>query len=145
MDFRVLKILLAAEIVLLFIQFWLGMTINLFVSLPMNTPFNFSAYSGGYEFLAHVITGLSVLLIAGVILSYGSRLKNNFVSGLAIAALVFAFIAPATGYAFALGGQDNSLSMAMAMSFLIVYTIYLSEFFMIQRIQTAFQTKVEAP
>ena len=138
MDFRLFKILLAAEIVLLFIQFWLGMSINLFVMIPMLSPFSFSSYAGGFEVFAHIAIGVSVLAIAGVILSYGFRLKSTYISALSVVALVFAFIAPATGYAFVLRGQDSTLSMAMAISFLITYTIYLAEFYIIQRIQKSY-------
>ena len=46
MGFKLFKILLSVEVVLLFVQFWLGMSINLFVAVPLRTASNFSSYSG---------------------------------------------------------------------------------------------------
>ena len=47
MGFKAFKILLGIESILLFVQFWLGMSINLFVSMPLYTPQDFSGYAGG--------------------------------------------------------------------------------------------------
>ena len=131
MDFKVFKIILGIEIILLFLQFWLGMSINLFYSVPQQTPFDFSSYAGGSVVLAHIIAGILILLIAGLILSYSIRMKNTFLSAMLVGALVFAFVAPAAGYTFVLKGQNDGYSMAMAMSFLIAYTLYLSSFYLI--------------
>lgn len=139
MDFKVFKILLAIQIILLFAQFWLGMSINLFVSVPKLTPFSFSGYSGGSEVLVHIVTGIAILLIAALILSYSIRLKSKLLSAISTAALVFAFTAPAAGYTFVLKGQNDGYSMAMAMSFLIAFTLYLACFFLIDRLQSTAQ------
>jgi hypothetical protein len=137
MDFKIFKILLTVELVLLFVQFYLGMTVNLFVSLPSTHPMNFSSYSGGSYVYVHIINGLLALAIAALILSYSFRLKNAFISVLSVVALTFAVVAAATGYAFVLGGQNNSLSMSMAVSFLIIYTIYLAEFYLVGKLKPA--------
>ena len=131
---KVFKIMLTVECVLLFIQFWLGMSVNLFVIVPLSSAFSFSSYSGGYEVFAHLVNGVLVLAISGLILSYGFRLESRFISALSSLAVVFTVIAAATGATFALEGQNNSLSMAMAMSFLIIYTVYFSEFYLVGRI-----------
>ena len=133
MGFKFFKILVGVEIVLLFIQFWLGMSINLSVKLPLYTALSFSSYSGGTEVLAHIINGILILGVAGVILSYGYRLKRPHISALSAPGAVFAVVAVATGATFALRGQDDSLSLTMAMSFIIIYTIYLSQFYLSQR------------
>ena len=133
MGFKFFRILVSVEIVLLFVQFWLGMSINLFIKLPLYTALNFSSYSGGIEVLVHIINGILILSIAGIIMSYSYRLKRNDVFWLAAPGAVFAFIAIATGATFALRGQDDSLSMTMAMSFIIIYTIYLSQFYISRR------------
>jgi hypothetical protein len=62
--FQIFKIVLGVEVVLLFIQFWLGVSINLFVKLPLNTAQDFSSYYGGTEVLAHIINGIQVLALA---------------------------------------------------------------------------------
>ena len=48
--------------VLLFIQYWLGMVINLFAMIPDNSPLNFLSYTGGFEVLAHIDNGFLILI-----------------------------------------------------------------------------------
>jgi hypothetical protein len=137
MGYKVLKILLGLEVVLLFVQFWLGMNLNLFVVLPLHSPQIFSSYSGGYELLAHIISGAAIFVSAGLILSYGSRLRSWRISALSVVGFVFTIVALATGATFTLRGQDTSLSLVMAMSLLIVFAIYLSEYFLVNGLQVA--------
>ena len=133
MDFKAFKILLAAEVVLLFIQFWLGVSISLFVSIPLLSPFNFSSYSGGLEVLAHIVNGIFVMALAALILIYSVRLGRIFVSALSTAALVLVIVASERGMVFALLGHDSTDSLEMATSFLAAYTIYLAMFYLAER------------
>jgi len=133
MDFKAFEILLAAEVVLLFIQFWLGVAINLFVSIPLLSPFNFSSYSGGSEVLAHIVNGILVIVLAALLLIYSVRLKSIFISALSTAALAFVIVASERGMAYALVGHDNIYSLEMAISFLVAYTIYLAMFYVAER------------
>jgi len=137
MGYRFLKSMLAVGLILLFIQFWLGMNLNLFVSLPTMLPPNFLSYNGGDELLAHVVIGVTILVFAGLILSYGSRLRNIHFSALSAIGFIFSLVAPATGATFALRCHDEILSLAMAMSFLIVFAIFLAEHFLLNRIKGA--------
>ena len=134
MDFKLFKILLAAAVVLLFIQFWLGVSVNLYVSIPLLSGFNFSSYSGGFEVLAHIASGILVIALLALIFSYGFRLKSNFISALSVVTLVFAVIASERGVEFALGGHNNILAMEMAISFLIVYTLIFTEFYLVKKL-----------
>jgi hypothetical protein len=137
MGYKLLKILIGLQVILLFVQFWLGMNLNLFVAVPLKSPQNFSSYSGGYELLAHIVIGVTIFVLAGLLLSYGSRLRSRYLSALSVFGLVFAIIAPATGVTFTLSGQDNSLSLAMAMSFLIAFAVYLSGFYLVDKLRAA--------
>ena len=134
MDFKVFKILLSVEVVLLFIQFWLGVSINFFVSMPLLSPFDFSSYSGGSEVLAHIVNGVVVIALAALIFTYGVRLKSIFVSALSIAALALVIVASERGMVFALVGHDGTYSLEMAISFLVAYTIYLTLFYAPERL-----------
>ena len=100
MSLKFFKILLSVEVILLFVQFWLGMSINLFVTVPLNSASNFSSYSGGSEVLAHMFNGVLVLALAGLILSYGSRLRLIRVSALSVVGVVFGVVAAVTGAKF---------------------------------------------
>jgi hypothetical protein len=133
MSLKFFKILLSVEVILLFVQFWLGMSINLFVTVPLNSASNFSSYSGGTEVLTHMVSGVLVLAFAGLILSYGSRLRIIRVSALSVVAVVFAGVAAATGATFLFRMQDDNLSLAMAMSFIIIYTAFLVLFSFVQK------------
>ena len=137
MGFKFFKILLSVEAVLLFVQFWLGMSINLFVVVPLRTASNFSSYSGGEEVLAHMVNGVLVLAFAGLILSYGSRLRLIRVSVLSVVGVVFAVVASVTGATFLFRMQDDNLSLAMSVSFIVVYTVCLSLFFLVDNVRAA--------
>jgi len=137
MGFKFFKILLGVEVVLLFVQFWLGMSINLFVAVPLHTASNFSSYSGGAEVLAHMVNGVLVLALAGIILSYGSRLRLIRVSVLSVVGVVFAVVASVTGATFLFRMQDDNLSLAMSVSFIVVYTVCLSLFFLVDNVRAA--------
>jgi hypothetical protein len=134
MGYRLLKSMLATGVVLLFLQFWLGMNLNLFVSLPIRLPSNFFSYSGGDELFAHVFVGVAVFVLAGLILSYGSRLRNIRFSTLSVIGFVFALIAVAAGAAFTLRGHEDIISLGMSMSFLIVFIVFLEEYFLLEKI-----------
>jgi hypothetical protein len=135
MGFSLLKSMLAAGVILLFVQFWLGMNLNLFVSLPMRLPSDFFSYSGGDELFAHIFVGVAVFVLAGLILSYGSRLRNIRFLTLSTIGFAFAIIASATGATFALRGHDDILSLSMAMSFLLVFAVFLAEYFLLDKIK----------
>jgi hypothetical protein len=135
MSSKIFRILLTVEIILLFIQFWIGMSINLFFIVPLHSAQNFAGYAGGNYVLEHIINGVTALALAGFILSYGSRLRSRLISILSILAMVFALVAVSTGATFALRLRDDSLSMAMAVSFLIIFAAYFSEFYLVERIQ----------
>jgi hypothetical protein len=127
------RIMLGLEVLLLFIQFWLGMYVNLFVNLPLVKAQDFSSYAGGQDVIAHIAVGILILLLAGLILSYGSRLKRLQVTLLATSGVVFVILAPLTGATFLFRDQDNVLSMAMAINFLLAFTIYLAIFYLVDR------------
>ncbi len=70
MDYKTIKKLITIEGVLLFIQYWLGMSINLFIKIPLKTPLNFFSYPGIVEVLAHIANGILILAVAFVMLAY---------------------------------------------------------------------------
>ncbi len=108
-------------LVLLFVQYWLGMSLNLFGDVPAEISINFLGHSGGIELLAHTVIGTIILLISFTIPKQAAIFPRllSYIASAFVAAAVF------SGFAFLLRGQDNSFSMAMAMSFILIYTIYL--------------------
>ena len=133
MNYNTAKNLLGVLAILLFIQFWLGMVINLFASIPTLTPLNFFAYSGGREVLAHISNGVLILIVSLTLLPHSIRLSGSNFSRLSIIGSIFAVAAIILGFTFILGGMDNSFSIAMAMAFLSIYTVYFFEFYLVGR------------
>jgi glucan phosphoethanolaminetransferase (alkaline phosphatase superfamily) len=93
---------------------------------------DFFSYSGGVEVLAHIVNGFLVIAFALLIIASSIRLKDSFISKLSLLAIVFVVSAIITGFLYVLGGQNDSFSIAMAMSFIFVYTVYFSELYFIR-------------
>jgi len=129
MSYSFFKNLLGVEGVLLFIQFWLGMSTNLFITVPLDGPLNFLGYSGGEEVLAHIVSGILILTIAILLLVYSFKLKNRIVLGFSAAAFVFVILAIFNGFTFILYGQDDGFSMGMAVSFLFAFAFGFSSLY----------------
>ena len=137
MGYSLLKSMLAVGVVLIFIQFWLGLNLNLFISLPIQLPSDFFSYSGGDVLFVHIVAGLTIFVLAGLILSYGSRLHNIRFLTLSAIGFVFAFTATISGATFTLRGHDDILSLSMAMSFLIVFAAFLASYFLVDKVKVA--------
>lgn len=129
--YKSLKRLIIIMGVLLFIQYWLGMTINLFTNVPIMNQLNFLSYSGGLEVLTHILNGFLILIISSFIIYYSVKLTNSTFSTLTILSSVFVGIAIIFGLIFLLGGMNDSFSIAMAMVFITVYSIYFYIFYLI--------------
>ncbi len=127
------KTLIVVVGILLFIQYWLGMVINLFVTIPKSDPLNFLNYSGGIEVLAHISNGVLIFIISCLIVYYSIRLTNSIFSKLSIVGIIFVLSAIISGLVFILGGMDNPFSIAMAMIFISIYSLYFYEFYLIDK------------
>ena len=83
-NYKILKKWIVIVGILLFIQYWLGMVINLFATIPKTNPLSFLAYSGGYEVLIHIANGLLILIVSSIIILYSIKLTNSIFSKLSI-------------------------------------------------------------
>lgn len=137
MKYNTIKNLLGILGVLLFIQFWLGMVINLFANIPDSTPLSFFGYSGGLEVLAHISNGILILIVSVILLPYSIKLTGSNFSRLSIIGSIFIVAAIISGFTFILLGMNNSFSIAMAMTFLSIYTVYFFEFYLVGRAEVA--------
>ena len=132
--------LFIVEIVLLFAQFWMGMTNNLFIIVPLNVPFNFLGYAGGLEVLAHVVNGSLILAIGASIIYFSYKTKNKLVLKLSVLTVVFTISAIVEGTLFleiflipSLQHIDDYFSFAMGMSFLSVFTVFFTCLYLIKK------------
>lgn len=137
MNYNTAKNLLGVLGVLLFVQFWLGMVINLFVNVPDSTPLSFLSYSGGLYVLGHISNGILILIVSFILLPYSIKLTGSNFSRLSIIGSAFIVAAIILGFTFILGGMNDSFSIAMAMTFLSIYTVYFLEFYLVGRAEVA--------
>src|SRR5208337_3193194 len=100
MDYNILRKLFVIEIALLFAQFWMGMSNNLFINIPLNAPFDFFSYAGGIEVLAHIVNGSLILFLGFTIIWYSYQIKNPIILKLSVLAVVFTIIAITSGIVF---------------------------------------------
>ena len=140
MDYGILRKLFVIEIALLFAQFWMGMSTNLFIYIPLKTQFDFLSYAGGIEVLAHIVNGSLILFFGFTIIWCSYELKNPIILKLSVLAVVFTIIAITSGVVFleifsvpSLYNTDNYFSIAMAMCFLSVFTVFFSEMYVIKK------------
>jgi hypothetical protein len=147
MDLGNIKKLLVVEIALLFIQFGLGMFANLFVDIPLNAPFNFFGYTDGLLILAHIVNGSLILFFGFTIIWFSYKAKDLLIRILPVLSVVLTIIAITCGIVFleifsfpSLYNNDNYFSLAMAMSFLCVFTVLFSELYASKKAQ---KSKIE--
>jgi len=127
MDYRTVRKLIAVAVILLFIDYLIGVEINLFVAIPQQTAFSFFGYTGGVEVLAHIATGIMIIIVALAMLASSIKLNNAFLSTLSLLALAFIVGAAGDGALFLLLGQQNTYSMTMAIGFVSAFIVYFFE------------------
>jgi ABC-type sulfate transport system permease subunit len=140
MNLNFLTKLIIVELFLVMVQFWLGMSSNLFINIPLGSPFGFFAYSGGSEVLAHIINGSLIVAFGFAIVWFTYKTKNLTALKLSVLAVAFTISAVVNGVTFlkifsvpALYSIDNDFSMGMAMSFLAVFTLLFTELYVIKK------------
>ena len=105
---------------LLILQFWLGMTINLEVNIPvkhLGAIQSILYFGGHFDFvLVHIINGFAILLVSLIflILSFKTQLLSIRICAIGILAGVIGAIA--NGILFLMSGQFFGWSIGMAMS-----------------------------
>ena len=140
MNLGFLSKLIIVELLLLMVQFWLGMTSNLFINIPLGSAFSFFAYSGGLEVFAHIINGSLIVVFGFAIVWFTFKTRNLIALKLSVLSIAFTVSAVANGITFlkifsvpSLYNFDNDFSMGMAMSFLAVFTALFTELYLIKK------------
>ena len=132
-----LRRMVIALLVLLGIQYELGMAVNLSPDLPSLPPFNFSLaqisdalHAAGTVALLHGILGslLAIISISTLFFSLTSGIKKVQVFG--VLGSLTVVLAAASGVLFTLSGfQADYFSTAMASNFLLSFTFYFLELY----------------
>jgi hypothetical protein len=140
-----LRRLVVAEAILLYIQFWLGMSLNLFIPVPSSTPFDFLGYDEGVILLAHILNAFLILIVGSYIAYIISRDGGRWLNIQSLLTGIFVVVALIAGFVFILAGQDDSFSMTMAMSFISVFTVYFAMIYQIGKMEGAEQAAYRTP
>ena len=112
---------------LLIVQFWLGMTINLEIDIPVKylgavqTLLYFGSHFG--FILAHIIVGFTILInsLGLLVLSFRTHILSLRISAVIILAGVIGAIT--NGILFLMSGQFFGWSIGMAMSAVTVFVV----------------------
>jgi hypothetical protein len=121
-----LRLLILFTLILLAVQYVLGMEVNLYSTPPYSSSdlvFNLH-YSLG---IINVAFGLAVLAVS-VLTRKATTVLTSFVGFVAVAA------AGQAGRMFAFTGQGSIYSLAMSIGFIIAFSSYFSEVLSIRRI-----------
>ena len=120
---------LAVMMVLLFIQFIMGIFINLYVPFP---PLNSISHIGPSAFpsnyitvMFHMMLGFLILIVSFIMLLLSIKIQNTKLIISAVLSFIFVIIAGVSGFLF-LFNEYNIYSFLMATSFII---IVMSEFY----------------
>ncbi len=124
--------LVMLEILILTIQFMLGMYVNLFVTIPQMSfgygMMTLMLAAGASLIMLHMFLGMVIGIVSVMILILSLMAGLSRIAYLSVISLVFIVIAGVNGLVFLFGGQNNVNSFAMAVSFLVVL---LTQFFIL--------------
>lgn len=136
-QFKSLRVRVVTTLILLTIQYELGMAVNLSPSLPELAPFGFSLikisdalHLAGSVALVHAVLGtlLTLMSIITLVQSLRSRIRNVQIFG-ALGFLTM-LVAMTGGVLFTLSGfQEDHYSMAMASNFILSFIFYFLELY----------------
>ncbi len=139
-QFRSLRVMVVVILVLLTIQYELGMDVNFSPNLPELAPFGFSLakisdalHQAGVIALTHAGLGslLILLSILTAILAVGSKVRRVQIFGL-LGFLSITFAATG-GVLFTLSGfQQDNYSLMMASNFLLAFIFYFLELYFLK-------------
>ncbi len=140
-QFKSLRVMVIITLILLTIQYELGMVINFSPNLPELPAFGFSLmkisealHQAGTVALAHAVVGslLTLLSIFTLVLSLGSRIRSVQIFG--SLGLLSLALAATGGVLFTLSGfQNDDYSLAMASNFILSFIFYFLELYLLKR------------
>ncbi len=136
---RSMKIHIFTFLGIILVQFWLGMTINLELSLPQSKGEGVYAllyyFSHFWQVRTHMILAILVLAISINFLILSSKSQSRALKVTGIIALVAVVSAIYNGISFLLEGQFFGYSIGMAMSAVSSIVAYAVAIYFVGRIE----------
>lgn len=142
--FMPLRLFVVGMLILLAIQFELGITVTL-SDPPSITPFAFSLarvsdalHAAGTTALAHAILGVWLVIFSLGMLYFAWRSGDRRVGAIATLAFLTAAGAAMTGFLFTLSGfQNDGVSHGMATNFLLTFAFFFIGLYLLKRTSRA--------
>lgn len=112
-------------LVLLLIQYVLGMITNLYVQFPENSQPEqlWAAAQSQFASMAHIILGMLLLVVAILIIVRAVMSKNRTLVWISVAGLVSILVAIISGSMF-INAQSDVYSLVMAIAFIVSLVVY---------------------
>ncbi len=131
---------LGVILALLFLQFLMGMWLNLFATFPsffvgssygmMGSSMSFMMSGGMSILMAHMLSGYVLGILAILVLGISIYSRNTTFVALSVAGLGFIILSGIAGLSFMFSGfQGNLLSYLMALGFISSLAIYFFELY----------------
>lgn len=134
---RLIRVLAGITLTVLFMQFLLGMWLNLFASFPtvsfqsgsmMSSMMGFMFSGGMFELMGHMMIGFLLLALSIIALGVSLSLGKIGISLLGLAGFGSILLAGISGLGFMFSGfQNNTYSYLMAVSFIFAFAVYFAE------------------
>ena len=139
-QFKTLRVMVVIMLILLTIQYELGMVINLSPDLPEIPPFGFSLIAisdalhlAGPLALAHAGLGSFLALLSVLILILSLKVKIKSVKLFGSLGFLTIILATIGGVLFTLSGfQADHFSLAMGSNFILVFISYFLELYLLK-------------
>lgn len=119
------SMLIMVQFTLLLIEFVIGMTVNLYVSIPEPLKGSFFMSSSAIAILVHIGLG-ALVAVLGVLIFFMALMQGNRRNILFTAfAFIFVVAAAINGLVFLFDGQNPAFSLFMAVFFIFAFSAYL--------------------
>ncbi len=123
-------------VLLLFIQFILGIYINLYVNFPPITSHGFMRMpmTNFIPIMIHMVFGFLILFASFIIFYLMLKISDNVLIISSTISFIFVLIAGLSGFLF-LFNESNTYSFLMAFSFIVIFVLQFVNIYRLSRIQ----------
>lgn len=133
---KILRWTLLSTLFVLAVQFVLGMMTNLYVEFPSSLPHgDASQWVMLHSTLTvtHIWVGTLLLLLSLLAIVFAIPTRNKAAMSLSVLGMLLTLASWASGTALLSDGQQNLMSMTMAIAFLISVFVYVGEYILTTR------------
>ena len=133
---KILRWTLLATLFVLSVQFVLGMMTNLYVEFPSSLPHGDASQwvmLHSALTMTHIWVGTLLLLLSLLAIVFAIPARNKTALVLSLLGMILTLTSWISGVAFLANGQQNLMSMMMAIAFLVSVFVYVGEYIFTSR------------